>query len=146
MARYDKYDPISGGFRAKLAADLTLVAGSIGPIAVTCDDVLGRVQPGALATKGVLGVLVKNTPQAPTYGQNMALGTSTSVGALAGDVVDVMTAGEIVDVVIAGCTPGKRVYANATTGVLQSTATAFPVGWMLDAGRLLVRVACVPIA
>ena len=46
MARYDKYDPISGGFRAPLAADLTPNAsGEWGPRAVSLEDRAG--QPAA---------------------------------------------------------------------------------------------------
>lgn len=115
--RIDKYDPISGGFRAPLAASWT---GSETAKAVGLDT-NGRVVAGA-GTTGVVGVLCKHDDAA------------------AGDIVDVMTAGELAD-----CTafdPGTVYTANTTTGVLSSGAissTQVAVGFCTADARLVVR-------
>jgi hypothetical protein len=79
VARYDKYEPNVGGFRAPLAADLpaTEKTGNGNGIAVGIDG-NGRVVLTA-GTSGVAGVLC------------------TTRDMKAGDVVDVMTSGEIVE-------------------------------------------------
>ena len=124
MARYDKYDPISGGFRAKLAAAWAAADGT--PVAVGL-DVNGRVVPGAGNT-GILGVVV-------LVAENKA----------AGDVVDVMTAGEIVEVDDTGFTgraAGIAVYAVPASGALTNVATAnVKIGHMVENDRLVVRKA-----
>lgn len=119
MARYDKYEPLAGGFRAPLAADY---AGSDTPIGVSVNS-SGRLVPGAGNT-GIIGVLLKRE------------------AAKAGDVVDVMDAGDIVSV--AGFTAGTVYTANTTTGVISSGAasgTQIKVGFTVEATRLVVRVA-----
>lgn len=125
MARIDKYDPKSGGFRAALAADQASTPGAIGdadgPLAVGL-DVNGRVVPGA-GNSGIVGVLVLT--------QNK----------VAGDIVDVMTDGDLVEV---GGTAGT-VYTGAdATGVISNTAPGagqIRLGHTVEAGRLVVRVA-----
>ena len=72
--RYDKYDPISGGFRAPLDADVDAADTPLG-VGLNSD---GEVVAGAGNT-GVVGVLW------------------ISVDKKAGDKVDVMTAGEMVE-------------------------------------------------
>lgn len=117
VGRYDKYDPISGGFRAKLASALTAAAT---PVAVGL-NANGEVVPGASVT-GIVGVVCLSNNK------------------LAGDVVDVMTAGEIVDV--AGVTAGKNISGLTTTGALSDTAasaTQTPIGFTVEADRLVVR-------
>lgn len=114
MGRYDKYDPVSGGFRAPLAAAYT---GSETPIGVGL-DVNGRVVPGA-GTTGVVGVLIK------------------TLDAAAGDIVDVMTAGEIVE---AGLVAGTAYFAAAAAGVISTTGTGTLVGHTVEGDRLVVRV------
>lgn len=118
MARYDKYDPISGGFRAALAANW--LSGDLEkPIGVGLDT-NGRVVKGAGNT-GVIGVITL------TMLRN------------AGDIVDVMTDGEIVE--CEGLTAGTAYYAIPGTGVLSATATANKrVGLTVEADRLVVRV------
>jgi hypothetical protein len=119
MARYDKYDPKAGGFRAALAADLTKTAEG-NPIGVGLDT-NGRVVPGAGNT-GVVGVVV------------------TVKDMKAGDIVDVMTAGEIVE--MTGATAGTVLTALTTTGVLGTAAadaTHIRVGHTVEATRLVVR-------
>lgn len=114
MARYDKYDPISGGFRAPLAQaiieDLETPANNqVGiPLAVGL-NASGALVVGAGAT-GVLGVAVFDGPR------------------VIGDIVDVMTAGEIVDLDEAAFDPGVM-YHGATTGAVNSTATGTYLGF-----------------
>lgn len=131
MARYDKYDPLSGGFRAPLAADW---AGALAtPVGVGL-DASGRVVPGAGNT-GVLAVLVVD-------GQVLPDGTRVNTKK-AGDVVDCMTAGDIVD--CTGLTAGTKYYAAAAAGAVSITATTGQtrVGHTVAADRLVVRVASV---
>jgi len=124
MARYDKYDPKDGGFRAPLAADLDATAntGNGNPIAVGL-DVNGRVVAGAGNT-GVVGVLV------------------TTKNMRAGDIVDVMTDGEIVE--MAGVAAGSVVTAADAGGAVDDVAVGAGrtrLGHTVEATRLVVRVA-----
>jgi hypothetical protein len=120
MARYDKYDPVSGGFRAALAADWAAnQAGT--PFAVTLDG-NGRVVKVAAADTA-LGVLVIDSAKN------------------AGDVVDVMTHGEIVD--CTGLTAGTS-YFSKTDATLEAVAPGaginkVRVGHTVEAARLVVR-------
>lgn len=122
MARFDKYEPYAGGFRAVLAANWAAADGT--PVAVGL-DATGKVVPGAGNT-GILGVvvLVKNHKNA-------------------GDVVDVMTSGELVEVGDTGFTgraAGIPVYGVPGTGALTNVATAnIKIGHMVEADRLVVR-------
>lgn len=123
MARYDKYDPNDGGFRAKLAADLasTEGTGNGNPIAVGLNTD-GAVVAGA-GNSGIVGVLC------------------TTRDMKAGDVVDVMKDGEIVE--LAGVTAGTAVTGLTTTGVLGTTAadaTHIHLGHSVEASRLVVGV------
>jgi len=122
MSRYDKYQPESGGFRARLAAAWAAADGT--PVAVGL-DVNGRVVPGAGNT-GIIGVVV-------LVGNHKA----------AGDVVDVMTSGEIVEVGDTGFTgraAGIAVYGVPGTGALTNVATAnIKIGHMVENDRLVVR-------
>jgi hypothetical protein len=128
MARYDKYDPVSGGFRARLAADWAAADGV--PIGVGL-DANGHVVPGA-GTSGVIGVLVLVSAQ-------------TGRGK-ANDVIDVMTHGEIVELTDAqvGGTlaAGIPIYADNTSGALNIVGTgATKVGYTVELDRLVVRKA-----
>lgn len=117
MAQYDKYEPKAGGFRAPLNAALTKTAA---PIGVGLNS-SGRIVPGAGNT-GIIGVL------------------NTVKDMKTGEIVDVMTNGEIVE--MAGLTAGTMITANTTTGVLSNgaaSATQVPVGWTVEATRLIVR-------
>lgn len=115
MARFDKYDPVSGGFRAPLNAAYT---GAAAPLGVGI-NASGRVVAGAGAT-GVVGVICQPADKA------------------AGDYVDVMTQGEIVEL---GGVAGTVYYAHATTGAISSTASLYRVGHAVEAERLVVRMA-----
>jgi hypothetical protein len=116
MARIDKYDPISGGFRAPLAA--AMAKNSDGnPVGVGL-DANGRVVPGA-GTSGVKGLV--------SVTRDMA----------AGDIVDVMTDGEMVE--FTG-TAGTTYFAATANGVLSTTNTGIYVGHTVEATRLVVRM------
>lgn len=137
-ARYDKYDPISGGFRAVLAANLTFDAnGSVGPVGVSLDT-NGRVVVGSAAQSGYVGVLVKNVPFTPNLG-NIAgsVNQGVPIGGNAGEVVDIMTDGEIaMDPTILAA--GTKYYC-AVNGTLSTTNTFPYIGHTVEAGRLVVR-------
>lgn len=137
-ARYDKYEPIAGGFRAKLAADLTFdAAGSMGPTAVSM-DATGKIVVGTAGAGGFVGVIVKNVPMTPNLGSIAGqVNSAVPIGGKAGQVVDVMTDGEIV-IDTPGLTAGTKYYANAD-GSLGTTNTNPYVGHTLEATRLIVR-------
>ena len=143
--RYDKYDPISGGFRAKLAADLTFDAeGSSGVKGVSLDT-NGRVVVGTAGQSGLVGVMVKNVPLYPSLGSVPGgVNAAVPVGGKAGQPVDIMTAGEIVEV--PGLVAGIEVYVTPA-GALSTVATAnFRVGFTVEANRLIVRCGMTPTA
>lgn len=123
MARYDKYDPKDGGFRAQLAADLpaTTATGTGNPLGVGL-NASGKVVPGA-GQSGIVGVLC------------------TTRAMKAGDVVDVMKDGEIVE--MAAVAAGTLVTSLTTTGVtddVAADATHIRVGHTVEATRLIVGV------
>lgn len=113
MARYDKYDGMSGGFRARLAVAINATSGAssanqIGvPLGVGLNS-SGDVVVGAGAT-GVFAVLIVDKAK------------------VVGDIVDCMTAGEIVDLDEAAFDPGAIYYATSA-GVINTTATGARVG------------------
>jgi len=125
MARYDKYNPISGGFRAKSAiAWLTADVGKIFGVGLNTS---GAVVKGAGNT-GIVGAVVVNRPMA------------------IGEVLDVMQHGEIVDAFMSDgttvLTAGTAYYFVVATGLLSAVATAQPkVGFTVEASRLVVRMA-----
>lgn len=139
---YDKVDPISGSFRARLGADLTLTDGSIGPVGVSLNT-SGRVIVGTGGASGLVGLLIKNIVRQPVgqYGTPPGSPGLSFIGAKTGEAVDIMTSGEIVGLDPAVFTPGSKVYVN-TAGVLSNTAPTgkFLVGVMADKGRLIVRI------
>ena len=115
--RYDKYDPISGGFRAPLDAD---VDAADTPVGVGLNST-GEVVVGAGQT-GIVGVLW------------------LSADKTAGTAVDVMTSGEMVE--MTGLAAGKIVCADTTSGALDdvaASATKTPIGYTVEASRLIVR-------
>lgn len=144
MARYDKYDPISGGFRAKLNAALTLVNGSIGPVGISL-NAAGRAVVGSAGQSGLIGIAVKNVAKGPIGAWGTSLGGGTPnpnapIGAMAGDVIDIMTSGEIVDLDPDVFVAGTAFYA-AADGTVSTTNTGTKIGWTVEAGRLVVRFA-----
>ena len=119
MARYDKYDPKAGGYRARLAEDFHDSENFSKPLAVG-HDAAGLLVIGAGANTGITGVLIRDRK------------------ANAGDVLDVMTHGEIVDF---DSDPGTSYY-GASDGTVSSTAAGGQfLGHTVEAGRLIVRVA-----
>lgn len=137
--RYDKFDGITGGFRAKLAADLTVDADGSSQIKAVSLNSSGRVVIGTAGQSGYIGVIVKNVPFTPGLG-NIAGSANLSVpiGGKAGDVVDVMTDGEIVDV--PSLVAGTRYYATAAGAVSATVVAGLLIGWTVEATRLVVRV------
>lgn len=115
MARIDKYNPVGGGFRAAVAGAYT---GAAAPIGVGLDT-NGRIVPGAGQT-GIIGVLCKPD------------------NAAALEILDVMMHGELVE--FAGAA-GTVYTANTTTGAITSaaaSATQTPIGFTVEADRLIV--------
>jgi hypothetical protein len=140
--RYDKYEPISGGFRAALGADLTFdAAGNMGPLAVSLNST-GKVVVGTAGQSGGVGVLCKSVPMYPNMGSIPGqINAAVPVGGKTGDIVDVMTHGEIVGVT--GLVAGTTYYA-ASNGTLTATApgagvNGYRVGHTVEADRLVVR-------
>lgn len=121
--RYDKYDPVSGGFRAPLAAAVVLAdAGK--PFGVGLNT-SGQVVRGAGNT-GIVGVLIVTRAMA------------------AGEIVDVMTHGECVEGTLSdgttALTAGTAYYGVPADGTLSATATANKkLGHTVEATRLVVR-------
>lgn len=129
MARYDKYDPKDGGFRAPLDAAIA-DADAWTPFGVGL-NANGRVVVGGGNT-GVVGVLIAHGAKS------------------AGDVVDVMTDGEIVE--IDGGVAGSP-YAAAADGTLAAGAAGgapaagtVAVGFTVEATRLVVRAGRTAVA
>lgn len=139
MARYDKYDPISGGFRAPLAADFLGGTDGVdfGKVWAVGLNSSGQVTVGAIAANpGCVGVMILTSAK------------------YAGDVVDIMTHGEVTS--LNGSTPfdnfhaagvagvavaGKKYYGRAADGLIDDVATAnHAIGWTVEAKRLIVRV------
>jgi hypothetical protein len=123
MPRYDKYDPVSGGFRAVLLDDWAAADGVMIGVGLDSD---GLVVPGDGNT-GIAGLVIL---------------VNANGGGLAGDVADVMTGGEIVE---AGLVEGTKYYADSVTGVVSSTGGAGDreVGFTVEADRLVVRLGAV---
>lgn len=128
MARYDKYNPKSGGFRAPLAADFP--SGDLEKVIGVGLNSSGQVVRGA-GNSGVTGVLVLTKAWK------------------AGTIVDVMTHGEIVEFGPTAGTPGTdfgvagtSYFAASADGVINSTSAAgkTKVGHTVEGRRLIVRV------
>jgi hypothetical protein len=114
LARFDKYEPKAGGFRAPLADDFTEDLSTA--IGVGLDS-NGRVVRGA-GDSGIVGVLILTRNHR------------------AGDIVDVMTDGDIVEF---GGNPGTVYFAAAAGGAIATTGDA-RVGHTVEGERLVVRV------
>jgi hypothetical protein len=125
MARVDKTDSAVGVIRAALNADLN---------ANTEDSVIGvglnstgKVVVGAGNT-GIIGVL-----------------NPSRFYMKAGDIVDVFRLADIVDIGVGDndptLTPGAKVYAHNTTGVVSTTATSGTlIGHTVEADRLILLI------
>lgn len=123
MSRFDKYDPVSGGFRAPL--DAAISSSDVGKIFAVALNNTGEVIRTGIATSMIVGVIVPHKAFA------------------AGDVIDVMTAGEIVEATeTAGTafTAGTPVYGHAD-GTVNDTATSGKlVGFTVELDRVVVRL------
>lgn len=127
-ARIDKYDPVSGGFRARLGFQ---PAGSeVGDVIAVTLSGTGTVVKTTAATDVCEGVICLSSPLNQ------------------GDVVDVMTDGEIVDIAagdnVTGAAAGAVAYAGAS-GAVNVTApgagiNGTKIGRFVEAWRLVVRV------
>lgn len=122
MSRFDKYDPVSGGFRAPLNA--AIASADVGKIQAVSINTSGRVVIGGAAETAVMGVICPVRPMA------------------AGEPIDVMTHGEIVEATMTGgtaFTAGALVYAHLA-GTVDATATAGKVvAKMVELDRMIVR-------
>src|SRR5882724_9646515 len=111
MARYDKYNPVSGGFRAVLAADYA--PGAANPAN------FNKVFPAQMDTTGAI-----LAPAAAVFGKFVGVFIISGLIKYAGDVIDIMTAGEIVDFddgKQAGVVANQAWYADPATGLLTLT-------------------------
>lgn len=123
--RYDKYDPVSGGFRAALLAAITST--DVNKIQGVMINTAGKVVIGATAETAIIGLICPVRPMA------------------AGEIIDVMTHGEIVE---ASKTAGTAFAAGdivtvAVTGAVGATAVGAgfkAVGKMVELDRMIVRV------
>jgi hypothetical protein len=137
VSRYDKYDPMVGGFRAPLNANWGYTSGSpdrnhadLRTIFAMGVNSSGKVLKFDNATTKFCGVMILTMPKA------------------AGDIVDIMTSGEIVEMADAEIKAadtlgsGTMLFADTsvTTGLLTTTAAAMiPVGFTIETQRLIVR-------
>lgn len=142
MARYDKYEPIAGGTRAQLAADLAVdTQGRFGPKAVSL-DANGRVVIGTAGQSKFIGVVVKNVPMTPRLG-NIAgqVNIGVPIGGRAGEVVDVMKRGDIILDSDEELLPGTAYYAAANGNLTTDPTGGLPyVGHTVEGDRLVVDI------
>lgn len=149
-AAYDKFDPIIGGFRARLSADLTLVDGAFGPKAVSL-NATGKVVVGTGGQSGLVGILVKNVGRGPAYQWDATVtgvpNANSPIGAKAGDTVDVLVQGHVVNLDTTLFPAGSKVYA-AANGDLSITGGSGKtlIGFTVKAGQLFVNIAHNPVA
>ena len=143
MPTYDKYDPIGGGFRAKLNAALPLTNGSFfGAVSLNAS---GRVVVGTAGQTGLVGVVIKNVARGPITQWNTTIqgvaNPNAPIGAMAGDVVDVMNDGDITGLDKVAFPAGSKVYAAADGTISTTGGTGkFLIGFIVEAGRLVVRI------
>lgn len=137
---YDKYDPIVGGFRARLGAPLPITNGQF--FGLVSLDAFGKVVAGAGGQSGPVGVLIKNLVRQPVGALETPPGVvgDNFMQNRKGDAVDVMQIGEIAGADKTVFAVGKKVYANAA-GVIDTTAGAgkYLVGVVVDIpGRIRI--------
>lgn len=133
MARYDKYEPLSGGFRAPLSIDWP--SADLNKIVPVSLNASGKVVKGTGGQSGLVGIVCL------TGYQTTPLGTWTGLR-YANDIVDVMQDGEVVE--LTGLIAGQRYFAAADGNSLvpaSGTITGLQlVGWTVEATRMIVRV------
>lgn len=123
MSRIDKYDPVSGGFRAPLNA--LIAASDVGKIFAVAINTSGKViRTGLGAETAIMGVIC------PVRAMS------------ANEPIDVMTHGEMIDVTMtsgSAFTAGALVYGHAD-GTVDNTATAGKIiAKMVQLDRMVVR-------
>ena len=125
MARFDKYDPMAGGFRAPLAA--AIAQADVGKVFAVSIDTNGRAAIGGAAQTAISGLICAVRPMA------------------AGEPIDVMTHGEIEEVTeTAGTalTLGAPVFAHADGTIDDTSTNGVAVGITATRNtRLIVRCA-----
>jgi hypothetical protein len=122
VARFDKYNPVSGGFRAKLNA--ALVTADVGKVLGVSINSSGKVVVGGGAITDIVGVICAVRAHA------------------ANEPIDVMTDGEIVDATYSagGATAaGDRVFVAIADGATSTTNTGRIVGRVIEIGRMVIR-------
>lgn len=117
MSRYDKYEPISGGFRAPLNADW--LDADLNKIVGVSINTTGKVIKGTAGQTGFVGVVCLTKKR------------------FAGDIVDVMQDGEIVE--LTGLAAGTQYYMPSSGDGVNTTNTNPRVGWTVEATRMIVR-------
>lgn len=135
MSRYDKYDPVSGGFRAPLSAAITGTpagsssgeTGDVGVVQAVSLNTSGRVVvgDGGGALTDLVGVICPVRPMA------------------VGDVIDVMTGGEIADFTETAGTAaaaGSDLYAHSDGSVDDTSTDGALIGTTVEASRAIIRV------
>lgn len=128
--RFDKYDPVDGGFRAQLNAALT--SANVGKIYAVSINSSGRAVIGGTATTDLRGIICPTEPMA------------------AGAAIDCMTDGDISDSVTTtgGVALGNNdvLYAH-TDGTIDAVATAGKaVGFVVNGpGPKRIVIRCNPV-
>jgi hypothetical protein len=139
MARYDKYDPINGGFRAAIAADFP--DDHLGKVYGVGLDSTGKIVFGG-GQSGILGLLVV-TQKPGRVGPNKEVA-----------ILDVMRSGCITDFGPTAGNPGvdfgvagTKYFANSSTGVVSATPAvgSVLVGATVEPDRLEVNVVQNPL-
>lgn len=138
---YEKYDPIVGGFKARLGASLPITNG--GFFGLVSLDAFGKVIAGAGGQTGPVGVVIKNLVRQPVGYMQSPPGDigDNFMQNRKGDAVDVMQIGEIAGADKTIFALGKKVYANPTTGAIDTTPGTgkYLVGVVVDIpGRIRI--------
>jgi hypothetical protein len=123
VSRFDKYGPITGGFRAPLNAAIT--SADVGKIQAVSINTSGKVVIGGAAETAVMGLIIATRPMS------------------ANEPIDVMTSGEIVEATMTGgtaFTAGAIVYAHLAGTVDATSTSGKVVGKMVELDRMIVRV------
>lgn len=124
-SRFDKYDPVSGGFRAPLNA--AILSADVNKLQGVSINGSGKVVIGGAAETDIVGVICPVRAMA------------------ANEVIDVMTRGEIADArttADAAFTAGGPIRVVGATGVIENgTAGAGQkiVGFVLEADRIVIN-------
>jgi hypothetical protein len=130
---YEKFDPIAGGFRARLGEVLP-ISGS-GYFGLVSLNASGRVVTGDKGDSGPVGVLVKNVVRQPVGRFQTPPGAAGDnfMQNRVGDAVDILQLGEIVGLDPDDFPAGAKVYATAA-GVISTdeAAGSYLIGFMVE--------------